>query len=209
MDVINLISKDQDFPNDDGSISPGDGRKFYTDGPRVHEYLQEMNQQVFRGGRKTLTVGEMSSTTLEDCIQYSNPESKELDMTFNFHHLKVDYPNGEKWTKAPFDFLALKQILSKWQTGMQKGNGWNALFWCNHDQPRIVSRFGDDQHYHLESAKMLATTIHLMQGTPYIYQGEEFGMTNPKFETIEQYRDVESLNMYEMKKERVWLRRIL
>ncbi|MGP4039313.1 alpha,alpha-phosphotrehalase [Gracilibacillus sp. D59] len=200
LDVINLISKDQRFPDDDGSVPPGDGRKFYTDGPRVHEFIHEMNQQVFKN-RETMTVGEMSSTTMDDCIQYSNPKSQELDMTFNFHHLKVDYPNGEKWTKAPFDFLELKQILSKWQVGMQQGGGWNALFWCNHDQPRIVSRFGDDQHYHNESAKMLATTIHLMQGTPYIYQGEEFGMTNPGFDSIEQYRDVESINMYNIKKE--------
>ncbi|UOQ48719.1 alpha,alpha-phosphotrehalase [Gracilibacillus caseinilyticus] len=195
LDVINLISKDQLFPNDDA----GDGRKFYTDGPRVHEFLHEMNQQVFKG-RQTITVGEMSSTTLEDCIDYSNPAREELDMTFNFHHLKVDYPNGEKWTKADFDFLELKQILSKWQLGMQQGGGWNALFWCNHDQPRVVSRFGDDGEFHEESAKMLATTIHLMQGTPYIYQGEELGMINPKLATIDQYRDVESLNMYDMKK---------
>ncbi|MFD1452377.1 alpha,alpha-phosphotrehalase [Oceanobacillus sojae] len=199
MDVINLISKDQRFPNDDGSIAPGDGRKFYTDGPRVHEFLHEMNQEVFKG-RETITVGEMSSTSMEDCIKYSNPEREELDMTFNFHHLKVDYPNGEKWTKAPFDFLYLKQLLSDWQTGMQEGGGWNALFWCNHDQPRIVSRFGDDTIYHKESAKMLATTIHMMQGTPYIYQGEEFGMTNAGFNDISQYRDVESLNMYKIKK---------
>ncbi|MFD1067470.1 alpha,alpha-phosphotrehalase [Oceanobacillus locisalsi] len=200
LDVINLISKDQRFPDDDGSIPPGDGRKFYTDGPRVHEFLHEMNQHVFKG-RKTMTVGEMSSTSMEDCIKYTNPEREELDMTFNFHHLKVDYPNGVKWTKAPFDFLYLKQLLSDWQTGMQAGGGWNALFWCNHDQPRIVSRFGDDTIYHKESAKMLATTIHLMQGTPYIYQGEEIGMTNPGFEDISQYRDVESLNMYHNKKE--------
>ncbi|UOQ84758.1 alpha,alpha-phosphotrehalase [Gracilibacillus salinarum] len=195
LDVINLISKDQRFPSDDA----GDGRRFYTDGPRVHEYLHEMNQHVFKG-RQTITVGEMSSTTLEDCIAYSNPDREELDMTFNFHHLKVDYPDGEKWTKADFDFLELKQILSKWQVGMQQGGGWNALFWCNHDQPRVVSRFGDDEEYHKESAKMLATTIHLMQGTPYIYQGEEIGMTNPKFASIDQYRDVESLNMYDSKK---------
>ncbi|KAB8137555.1 alpha,alpha-phosphotrehalase [Gracilibacillus oryzae] len=199
LDVINLISKDQRFPDDDGSVPPGDGRKFYTDGPRVHEFLHEMNQNVFKG-RQTMTVGEMSSTTLEDCIQYSNPNKEELDMTFNFHHLKVDYPNGEKWTKADFDFIELKQILSKWQVGMQQGGGWNALFWCNHDQPRVVSRFGDDENYHNESAKMLATTIHFMQGTPYIYQGEEIGMTNPGFDTIEKYRDVESFNIYNIKK---------
>lgn len=195
LDVINLISKDQSFTDDDGTIPPGDGRKFYTDGPRVHEFLHEMNREVF-SKYDILTVGEMSSTSIENCIKYSNPEREELSMTFNFHHLKVDYPNGEKWTKADFDFRALKNILSLWQVEMNQGSGWNALFWCNHDQPRIVSRFGDDGKYHKESAKMLATTIHMMQGTPYIYQGEEFGMTNPKFHNIDDYRDVESLNMY-------------
>ncbi|WP_080846883.1 alpha,alpha-phosphotrehalase [Cytobacillus gottheilii] len=197
LDVINLISKDQSYADDDGSIPPGDGRKFYTDGPRVHEYMQEMNQNVF-SKYDSLTVGEMSSTSIEHCIKYSNPEQTELSMTFNFHHLKVDYPNGEKWALADFDFIKLKQILSEWQTGMHKGGGWNALFWCNHDQPRVVSRYGNDKEYHRESAKMLATTIHMMQGTPYIYQGEEFGMTNPGFESIDEYRDVESLNMYKL-----------
>ncbi|AIC93755.1 alpha,alpha-phosphotrehalase [Shouchella lehensis] len=195
LDVINLISKDQRFPNDDGSVAPGDGRKFYTDGPRVHEFIHEMNQQVL-SKYDSMTVGEMSSTTIEDCINYSNPERQELSMTFNFHHLKVDYPNGEKWTVAEFDFEQLKSILSEWQVRMHEGGGWNALFWCNHDQPRIVSRYGDDKRFHQHSAKMLAATIHLMQGTPYIYQGEEFGMTNPYFTSIDDYRDVESLNMY-------------
>ncbi|MDR0139394.1 alpha,alpha-phosphotrehalase [Metabacillus idriensis] len=199
LDVINLISKNQDFPDDDGSTAPGDGRKFYTDGPRVHEYMKEMNKEVF-SKYDSMTVGEMSSTTIENCIEYSNPESKELSMTFNFHHLKVDYPNGEKWALADFDFGALKQILSTWQVEMHKGGGWNALFWCNHDQPRIVSRYGNDGEYRIESAKMLATTIHMMQGTPYIYQGEEFGMTNPKFESINEYRDVETLNTFEILK---------
>lgn len=194
LDVINLISKDQRFPNDD----QGDGRRFYTDGPRIHEFLHEMNQHVF-SNYDIMTVGEMSSTTINNCIQYTQPERKELTMTFNFHHLKVDYPSGDKWTKADFDFLELKRILSTWQVEMHKGGGWNALFWCNHDQPRVVSRFGDDGKYHKESAKMLATTIHMMQGTPYIYQGEEFGMTNPKFDKIEEYRDVESKNIYEIK----------
>ncbi|MFD2046424.1 alpha,alpha-phosphotrehalase [Ornithinibacillus salinisoli] len=192
LDVINLISKDQHFPNDE----TGDGRKFYTDGPRVHEYLHEINQAVF-SPYNMMTVGEMSSTTLENCVLYTNPERKELDMTFQFHHLKVDYPNGEKWTKAPFDFIKLKKILSHWQVGMHVGGGWNALFWCNHDQPRVVSRFGDEGEYYKESAKMLATTIHMMQGTPYIYQGEEIGMTNPNFTSLDQYRDVESINAYE------------
>ncbi|KIL49904.1 alpha,alpha-phosphotrehalase [Jeotgalibacillus soli] len=195
LDVINLISKNQDFPDDDGSVAPGDGRKFYTDGPKVHEYMHEMNREVF-SKHDMLTVGEMSSTTIDHCIKYSNPARQELSMTFNFHHLKVDYPNGEKWSVADFDFQQLKDILTKWQVGMHEGGGWNALFWCNHDQPRIVSRYGNDGKYHNESAKMLATTIHMMQGTPYIYQGEEIGMTNPKFTSIDEYRDVESLNMY-------------
>ncbi|MDA2704130.1 alpha,alpha-phosphotrehalase [Bacillus cereus] len=198
LDVINLISKDQCFLNDEGSTATSDGRKYYTDGPRVHEYLQEMNRNVF-AGKDVITVGEMSSTTIDNCIKYSNPERNELSMTFSFHHLKVDYPNGDKWTKAEFDFIKLKEIMSSWQIEMQKGGGWNALFWCNHDQPRIVSRFGDDGKYRNESAKMLATAMHMLQGTPYIYQGEEIGMTNPKFESIEQYRDVESLNIYDIK----------
>ncbi|PGA90443.1 alpha,alpha-phosphotrehalase [Bacillus toyonensis] len=200
LDVINLISKDQRFLSDDGSTATSDGRKYYTDGPRVHEYLQEMNRNVFEG-KEVITVGEMSSTTIDNCIKYSNPERNELSMTFSFHHLKVDYPNGDKWTKADFDFIKLKEIMSNWQIEMQKGGGWNALFWCNHDQPRIVSRFGDDGKYRNESAKMLATAMHMLQGTPYIYQGEEIGMTNPKFESIEQYRDVESLNIYDIKQE--------
>ncbi|WP_026672710.1 alpha,alpha-phosphotrehalase [Alkalihalobacterium bogoriense] len=201
LDVINLISKDQRFPNDDGSVAPGDGRKYYTDGPRVHEYIKEMNRKVF-SKYDILTVGEMSSTTIEHCIQYTNPVENELSMTFNFHHLKVDYPNGEKWAIADFDFQALKQILTKWQVKMHEGGGWNALFWCNHDQPRVVTRYGNDTTYHSESAKMLATTIHMMQGTPYIYQGEEFGMTDPKFNSIAEYRDVETLNHYNIMKEK-------
>ncbi|WP_263622905.1 alpha,alpha-phosphotrehalase [Guptibacillus algicola] len=201
LDVINLISKDQSFPNDDGSVAPGDGRKFYTDGPRAHEFMNEMNREVFMK-YNPMTVGEMSSTTIDDCIKYSNPERNELSMTFNFHHLKVDYPNGEKWTVADFDFLKLKDILSTWQKEMHEGGGWNALFWCNHDQPRIVSRYGNDGDYRRESAKMLATTMHMMQGTPYIYQGEEIGMTNPKFDDISSYRDVESLNIYSILKEK-------
>ncbi|AFS71606.1 alpha,alpha-phosphotrehalase [Exiguobacterium antarcticum] len=190
LDVINLISKDDSFAND----PTGDGRKYYTDGPRVHDYLQEMNQRVF-DGHDLMTVGEMSSTTLEHCLRYSNTNEQELKMTFNFHHLKVDYPDGQKWTAAPFDFLELKRILSDWQVGMQ-GNAWNAIFWCNHDQPRVVSRFGDDTVYRVESAKMLATTLHGLQGTPYIYQGEEIGTPNPDFTDLTDYRDVETLNAY-------------
>lgn len=192
LDVINLISKQQDFPNDD----QGDGRCYYTDGPRVHEYLREISEAVFNK-YGSVTVGEMSSTSLEQCQEYSALDGKELSMVFNFHHLKVDYINGEKWTETPFDFLQLKAIFNHWQQGMYD-KGWSALFWCNHDQPRIVSRLGNDQAYRVESAKMLATSIHMMQGTPYIYQGEEIAMTNPGYTSIEQYRDLESINMYDI-----------
>lgn len=200
LDVINLISKDQRFLNDDGSDKRfvPDGRRFYTDGPRIHEFLKELNKEAF-GGEELITVGEMSSTSIDNCIRYSNPDEKELSMAFSFHHLKVDYPNGEKWVKAPFDFVELKKIFSKWQKGMYDGNGWNATFWNNHDQPRAISRFGNDGKYHNESGKMLATVLHGLQGTPYVYQGEEFGMTNPYFDNINKYRDVESHNIYKIK----------
>ena len=200
LDVINLISKDQRFLNDDGSDKRfvPDGRRFYTDGPKIHEYLKEMNREAF-GSDELITVGEMSSTSLDNCVRYSNPSEKELSMVFSFHHLKVDYPNGEKWVKAPFNFIELKKIFSEWQKGMYNGNGWNATFWNNHDQPRALSRFGNDGKYHNESGKMLATVLHGLQGTPYIYQGEEFGMTNPYFDDINKYRDVESHNIYKIK----------
>ena len=191
-DVINLISKPEVFEND----SEGDGRKFYTDGPHIHEYLKELVHDT--GIENMVTVGEMSSTSLQDCIRYSSPQEKELSMCFNFHHLKIDYKDGNKWElKAP-DKRELKDLFEKWQVRMQEENGWNALFWCNHDQPRIVSRLGDEGRYWKESAKMLATCIHLMRGTPYIYQGEELGMTNPHYKEISRYRDVESLNYHEI-----------
>ncbi|MGP7817935.1 alpha,alpha-phosphotrehalase [Niallia sp. 01092] len=196
LDVINLISKPEVFADDDSR----DGRRFYTDGPKIHEYLKELNKETFGKYENIITVGEMSSTSIDHCVKYSRPEEKELSMVFSFHHLKVDYENGEKWTTADFDFQKLKEILSSWQYGMQEGDGWNALFWCNHDQPRIVSRFGDDQKYHKESAKMLAAAIHMLRGTPYIYQGEELGMTNPYFSSIDQYKDVESINYYNILK---------
>jgi len=190
LDVINLVSKQQDFPSDDS----GDGRRFYTDGPRIHEFLQEMSRDVFQP-KGLMTVGEMSSTKLEHCQRYAALNGGELSMTFNFHHLKVDYPQGQKWALAKPDFVELKSIFNQWQQGMH-GHAWNALFWCNHDQPRIVSRFGDEGPLRVVAAKMLAMVLHGMQGTPYIYQGEEIGMTNPGYQHIEQYRDVESLNMF-------------
>ena len=191
-DVVNLISKPAVFEDD----HQGDGRRFYTDGRNVHRYLQEL---VAAGGIEgMITVGEMSSTSLENCIGYTNPDNHELTMTFSFHHLKVDYKNGDKWALMPPDHMALKNLFTLWQEGMQAGNGWNALFWCNHDQPRAVSRFGDEGRYWKESAKMLGTATHMMRGTPYIYQGEELGMTNCHFAAIGQFRDVESLNYYQI-----------
>ncbi|PSJ46181.1 alpha,alpha-phosphotrehalase [Zobellella endophytica] len=190
LDVINLISKDQAFPDDE----QGDGRRFYTDGPRIHEFLHELNRTVFTPCNM-MTVGEMSSTSLAHCQRYSSPDSEELSMVFNFHHLKVDYPGGNKWRLAPPDFVELKRLFGEWQRGLHR-RGWNALFWCNHDQPRILSRFGDEGEYRERSAKMLAAVLHLMQGTPYIYQGEEIGMPNPGYDRIGQYADVESRNMH-------------
>lgn len=194
-DVINLISKPEKFENDFN----GDGRRFYTDGPRIHEYLKELNQSTYGKHEDIITVGEMSSTSLENCLKYSKPQENELSMVFNFHHLKVDYNNQNKWELKACDFKDLKMLFNEWQLGMEEG--WNALFWCNHDQPRIVSRFGNDRKYHKESAKMLATMIHLLRGTPYVYQGEEIGMTNAYFTNINQYVDVESLNYFRILKE--------
>lgn len=195
-DVINLIDKES-FEDD----YEGVGKRFYTDRPLVHTYLQELAQNSFGKYDDIITVGEMSATSIDNCVGYTNPNNHELSMVFSFHHLKVDYKNKEKWTLMPFDFQELKRLLNDWQLGMQEGHGWNALFWCCHDQPRVLSRFGDDKNYPKESAKMLATTIHLLRGTPYIYQGEEIGMTNAYFDNIEQYQDVESLNAFKILKQ--------
>ena len=191
-DVINLVSKPEVMEDD----FQGDGRRFYSDGPHIHEYLKELVRDA--GIEDFVTVGEMSSTSVEHCIRYSAPEEKELSMCFNFHHLKVDYKDGDKWALMPADYQKLKELFIEWQIQMQKGHGWNALFWCNHDQPRIVSRLGDETAYWKQSAKMLAGLIHFMRGTPYIYQGEEIGMLNAHYPSIEQYRDVESLNYYQI-----------
>ncbi len=190
-DVVNLVSKGE-FADD----QQGDGRRFYTDGPRIHQYLREMNEATFGREEGILTVGEMSSTSMENCFQYAGADSRELSMVFSFHHLKVDFMGNEKWVLVPADFQRLKEILFSWQTGMAAHSAWNAVFWCNHDQPRVVSRFGDEGEYWKQSAKMLAGVIHCLWGTPYIYQGEEIGMTNAGFADLSQYRDVESLNHF-------------
>ena len=196
-DVVNLISKGS-YESDD----QGDGRRFYTDGPRVHEFLHELNEATFGTDAEIITVGEMSSTSMENCYKYAGADTGELSMVFSFHHLKVDFVGNEKWVLVPFDFQKLKDILFSWQTGMSDHNAWNAVFWCNHDQPRVVSRFGDEGEYWKPSAKMLGTAIHCLRGTPYVYQGEEIGMTNPGFTSLDQYRDVESINHFHILRDR-------
>lgn len=192
-DVVNLISKGE-YADD----FQGDGRRFYTDGPRIHEFLHELNQESFGQDPEIITVGEMSSTSMENCFRYAGADCGELSMVFSFHHLKVDFMGNDKWVLVPTDFGKLKNILFSWQEGMAAHNAWNAVFWCNHDQPRVVSRFGDEGEYWKESAKMLANIVHAMRGTPYVYQGEELGMTNANFTRLDQYRDVESLNHYQI-----------
>lgn len=199
MDVINFISKDMRFPdapNPEGKKYVPGGQ-FYVNGPRIHEFLQEMNRKVL-SKYDCMTVGEMPGVTVDDAILYTAPERKELNMVFTFEHMDLDSGPGGKWDLRPLQLSRLKKVLAKWQTGLH-GRGWNSLYWNNHDQPRIVSRFGDDGKYRVESAKMLATVLHMMQGTPYIYQGEEIGMTNVRFSSIDHYRDIETLNMYKVK----------
>lgn len=199
LDVINHISKVPglpDAPNPEGKKYVPGGQ-FYLNGPRIHEFLQEMNREVL-SKYDCMTVGEMPGVTMEEAVLYTAPERKELNMVFTFEHMDLDGGPGGKWDLRPLQLSKLKKVLSKWQTGLH-GKGWNSLYWNNHDQPRIVSRFGDDGKYRVESAKMLGTVLHMMQGTPYIYQGEEIGMTNVRFPSIDDYRDIETLNMYKEK----------
>ncbi|MGX7107709.1 alpha,alpha-phosphotrehalase [Hutsoniella sourekii] len=195
-DVLNVIGK-VDFVD---SQEPGSAQEkaLYTDTPIVHDWVQELKRETFGQYEGIVTVGEMSSTSVAEGIKYTAPQREELDMIFSFHHLKVDYQEGDKWTQMPFDFLELKRILDEWQVGMSREGGWNALFWNNHDQPRANSRFGDVVNYPYETATLLATAIHLMRGTPYVYQGEEIGMTNPDYSTIEAFQDIETLNNYQI-----------
>ena len=182
MDVIDLIGKVPD-------------EMITGNGPKLHEYLQEMNKAALEG-KDLLTVGETWGATPDVAKLYSNPGRKELSMVFQFEHIGLDQIEGkEKWDVKSLELLDLKKVLSKWQTELE-GQGWNSLFWNNHDLPRIVSRWGNDKEYRIESAKMLATLLHGMKGTPYIYQGEELGMTNVRFDDINDYNDIESLNMY-------------
>lgn len=193
-DVINVIGKDEILEN----CPENDGKPAYTDRPIVHEYLHMLNEETFGTDEAIMTVGEMSATNIENCILYTAPERHELSMAFNFHHLKVDYENGQKWTLKNFDFEELKRLFHTWGKEMSDHNGWSALFWNNHDQPRALNRFVDVKNFRNEGATMLAASIHLSRGTPYIYMGEEIGMIDPDYDSMEDYADVESFNAYQM-----------
>ena len=193
-DVINVIGKDEVL--EDCPIN--DGKPAYTDRPITHDYLKMMNNATFGSEEGFITVGEMSATTIDNCILYTAPERKELSMAFNFHHLKVDYKDGQKWTIKDFDFEELKRLFHTWGEEMSVGNGWNALFYNNHDQPRALNRFVDIKNFRNEGATMLAASIHLSRGTPYIYMGEEIGMIDPDYNSMDDYVDVESINAYQM-----------
>ncbi|OOR36878.1 glucohydrolase [Bacillus mycoides] len=198
MDVINFISKEDGLPSvetdEEGYVS---GHKHFMNGPNIHKYLHEMNEDVL-SQYDIMTVGEMPGVTTEEAKLYTGEARKELQMVFQFEHMDLDSGEGGKWDVKRCSLLTLKQNLTKWQKALEQ-TGWNSLYWNNHDQPRVVSRFGNDGAYHTESAKMLATVLHMMKGTPYIYQGEEIGMTNVRFESIDEYRDIETLNMYKEK----------
>ncbi|MGK4127346.1 alpha,alpha-phosphotrehalase [Ligilactobacillus saerimneri] len=193
-DVINVTGKDTVLVD---STNIEQEKRLYTDTPVVQDYLKELNAQSFGQDSEAITVGEMSSTTIPNSIAYTKPENHELSMTFAFHHLKTDYMDGQKWTQTPFDFQALKHYLLDWQEEIAQGGGWQALFWNNHDQPWALNRFGDPGQYRVKSAEMMAATIHLMRGTPYIYMGEELGMIDPSYQSMADYVDVEAQNAYQ------------
>jgi oligo-1,6-glucosidase len=197
MDVINYISKVPSLPDAHSPTGDlyADGFEHYASGPRIHEFLQEMHREVFAGREdRCLTVGEMPGVTVDDARLFTDPARGEVDMVFQFEHVRLDQ-GVDKWDVQPLDLRDLKASLGRWQAGLDKV-GWNSLYWDNHDQPRAVSRFGNDGEHRVESAKMLATVLHLHRGTPYVYQGEEIGMANFPFTSIEQFRDIESVNHY-------------
>jgi oligo-1,6-glucosidase len=197
MDVINFISKDPALPDghvvDGGRL--GDGRPHFICGPRIHEFLQEMHREVMAGrDGRLLTVGEMPGVTVDEARLFTDPARGEVDMVFQFEHVQLDQ-DASKWDVRPLDLRDLKASFGRWQAGLADV-GWNSLYWNNHDQPRVVSRFGDDGEHRVRAAKALATVLHLHRGTPYVFQGEELGMTNAPFATIDDFRDIESLNHY-------------
>ena len=196
MDVINMISKDPSYP--DGATRGtgyGDGTPFFFNGPRIHEFMQEMNREVL-SKYDTITVGEMPGVSVDEAKLYTGTDRDELNMVFHFEHVDVGNGSFGKWNPTDWKLTDLKTIFSRWQEGLEE-DGWNSLYWSNHDQPRAISRFGNDSdEYRVVSGKMLATLLHMLKGTPYIYQGEEFGMTNVAFDSIDEYRDIETLNAY-------------
>lgn len=196
MDVISLISKVPGYPDGPvGKSGYGDFGPYAANGPHVHEYLQEMNQAVL-SRYDLITVGECSGVTVEEAKKYASSKGNELNMVFQFEHMDLDGGESFKWNRRKIALAELKQVLTKWQTQLE-GKAWNSLYWCNHDQPRMLSRLGNDSDaYRERSAKMLATCLHMMQGTPYIYQGEELGMTNYPFTSLDEFRDIESINAY-------------
>ena len=203
MDVINFISKEPELPDDkDNEGELPTGANHYVDGPKVHDYLQEMNQEVL-SNYDILTVGEMPFVDVDEGIKYVSSDRDELNMLFHFEHMLVDTPEGGRWSgTGEWELTDLKEIITKWQVEMQEQNGWNSLYLNNHDQPRAVSRFANDKEYRVESAKMLATLLLTLRGTPYLYQGEEIGMTNFPFESLEQVQDVDTLNKFKEEKKK-------
>jgi oligo-1,6-glucosidase len=195
MDVINLISKTPGLPDSvpDPNHPYAQDREYFINGPRLLEFLGEMKDQVL-SQYDILTVGETPSVSPDYASRLTSEETGALSMVFQFEHMELDSA-GDKWNLKPRDLIEFKQVMTRWQKGLEN-RGWNSLYLGNHDQPRLVSRFGDDQRYRVESAKMLATLLHLQQGTPYIYQGDEIGMTNVAFDSIDDYRDVETLNVF-------------
>ena len=196
MDVINFVSKNPKLP--DGPVIGDHGifAEYAMNGPRLHEFLHEMYQEVF-AGRDVLTVGEMPGVSVAQARVHTTPHNRELNMVFQFEHVDLDHGPGGKFDPRPLDLVEFKASLGRWQTGLGD-RGWNSLYFNNHDQPRSVSRYGDDGRYRVESAKALATTLHMMHGTPYVYQGEEFGMTNAHLDDIADYRDLETLNHHRL-----------
>lgn len=200
MDVITLISKRQEYPDAPDGVPYT--KSYYvgaSNGPRVHEFLQELNHEVL-SRYDVMTVGEAPNTNSDQALQYTLPENKELNMVFHFDHMHLDYGRYGKFSDIHFKVSDLKAVLTEWQLKLEKG--WNSLYWSNHDQPRAVTRFGDDGEFRVESAKMLATLLHIMKGTPYIFQGEELGMKNVHFDSIEDYKDIETKYFYQLMKEK-------
>jgi len=198
MDVISLLSKDPTYP--DGPViqnkAYGSYYKGAANGPKIHDYLKEMNKKVL-SKYDVLTVGETPHTSIEEAVKYADADRHELSMVFHFDHMHLDYDENGKFSTKRFQLSALKEVFTRWQNGMAEHNGWNSLYWSNHDQARPVTRFGaDDTKWRTQSAKMLGTILHMQQGTPYIYQGEELGMTNAKFKSIDDYQDIETKNIY-------------